>query len=61
MTKFIDGTHCHWTYTRGNYTSFLRWPTREAVAFAIKYDPEAVIHQVHEAGNCYCKQAARDA
>lgn len=60
MTKFIDGTHCHWTYTVGNYTSFLRWPTREAVESTIKHDPEVIIHQVHEAEKCYCKTPIND-
>lgn len=48
MLKFSDGSHCHWTYTIGNYRSFLSWPTREDLVEAYKHDDAQItIIQVH--------------
>lgn len=58
--QFDDGSHCHWTYTRGNYRSFGYWPTQDDAAHAAGVlapgeDPPHVF-QVHGT-NCTCDDA----
>lgn len=46
--------HCHWSYGIGSYSSFLRWPTREALEADLVGHPhrdDLTILQVHDL-NC---------
>lgn len=55
MIKFSDDSHCHWTYRKGEYVSFLNYPTRELAEAAVGDLPGVEVIQAH-VSTCECSE-----
>lgn len=62
--KFDDGSHCHWTYRIGAYSTPFHWPTEADARHAagvlednarMAQTPE--VFQVHSPNHCACNDA----